>query len=74
MRVISKEVQYSETGNGRMYCIKGEKLYIFAIDNFSWSLAIKSEDQLEKSMKLESSFQGFKDKMIQTMREMMKEF
>lgn len=73
MRVIAKKVQHEEFEPGTLYCIKDQGKYVFSLSNYSWSLTVKSMDQLEASMKYENSFQGFKEKLTQTMREMMKE-
>jgi len=73
MKVISSEIQLGEFGNGTLYCIKDEDFYVFSISNYSWSLAVKNEKQLDDAMKVENSFQGFKNKVIDEMKKMMKE-
>lgn len=72
MKVISNEIQYGEFENGTLYCIKDEELYVFSISNYSWSLAVQSEKQLDDIMKMENSFQGFKDQVMDAMKTMMK--
>lgn len=72
MEVISQEIQYGEFENGTLYCIKDADLYVFTISNYSWSLAVQNEKQLNDIIRMESSFQGFKENLLKAMKGMMK--
>ncbi|HLR69098.1 MAG TPA: hypothetical protein VK105_18600 [Virgibacillus sp.] len=68
MEVVSKELQYSETGHGALYCIKDGESFVFALSNYSWSLQADSEEQIDNMMQWDNSFQSFKSKMIDEMK------
>lgn len=74
MKVISKELQYSDTGFGTLYCIKDGESFVFSLSNYSWSLAVDDNKQIDDAMKWESSFQGTKDHLISEMKDMIKQF
>lgn len=63
MEVVSKELQYSETGHDVLYCIKDGESFVFTLSNYSWALQADSEEQFDK-MQWDNSFQSFKSKMI----------
>jgi len=73
VKVIVKEIQYGELEKGRMYCIKDGAQYIFTLDNFDWSIAIRNEKELEEGIQKRSFFHGWKDHVMDEMRKMMNE-
>jgi len=65
MEIVSKELQYSETGHGVLYCIKDEESFVFTLSNYSWSLQADNEEQIDNMMQWDNSFQSLKSKMIE---------
>lgn len=74
MEVLSKELQYSDTGYGTLYCIKDGESFVFTLSNYSWSLGVDDKNQIDDAMQWESSFQSAKDKLIGEMEDMIKHF
>ncbi|HLR66686.1 MAG TPA: hypothetical protein VK105_06035 [Virgibacillus sp.] len=74
MKVISKELQYSDTGYGVLYCIKDNDTFVFTLSNYSWSLPVDNEDDIENRMQWDNHFQGRKNKVIDEMKEMIRQF
>lgn len=72
MNTIVKEVRYGEFDKGKLYCVKDENLYVFCLSNFSWSLEVENEKQLEDFMRLENNFQGFKENLMAEMKDMLR--
>jgi len=71
MDIVSKDLQYSDTGHGVLYCNKDGKSFVFALSNYSWSLQADSEEQIDK-MQWDNSFQSFKSKMIDEIKDIIK--
>ena len=64
MEIVSKDLQYSDTGHGVLYCNEDGESFVFALSNYSWSLQADSEEQIDNMMQWDNSFQSFKSKMI----------
>lgn len=71
MDIVSKDLQYSDTGHGVLYCNKDGKSFVFALSNYSWSLQVDSEEQIDK-MQWDNSFQSFKSKMIDEIKDIIR--
>ena len=76
MEVISKKLQYSDTelGYGILYCIKDKDVFIFTLSNYSWSLPVDDEEDIENMMQWDNNFQSNKNKMISEMKDLIRNF
>jgi len=74
MEIVSKELQYSETGHGVLYCIKDGEIFVFALSNYSWLLQVDNEEQIDNVMQWDNSFQSLKSKMIAKMKDLIRYF
>jgi hypothetical protein len=76
MEVISKKLQYNETelGHGTLYCIKDNDTFVFALSNYSWSLPVDNEKDIENMMQWDNHFQSRKNKVIDEMKNMIRHF
>src|SRR5699024_7320531 len=70
MDIVSKDLQYSDTGHGVVYGNKAGKSFVFALSNYSCWLQSDNEEQSDK-MQWDNSYQSLKSRTIDELKDIM---